>query len=160
MASYSPQIYFYKPGYMLLSLEADSPDYSEPADIWQLRSTNIDGRLIKLTPVGDIHVLGNNAQVMALNRLSLALETLLLTSDDHPPRCFWEEVRPAILMLLKEERRLKDLTLDDRARTSNDGDWFFDEYLAHPNSSRGVGWSCGDQSSYLQDLRDEADSPN
>jgi hypothetical protein len=86
--------------------------------------------------------------VVAFNGLAQALEQVL-PIEPHPPRCFWKEIRPALVELVKEEHRLMISTRDGGAPLIVD-------YLAHPNNSFGTGWSCGDQTAYLQNVKDEA----
>jgi len=146
----SPLVLFYKPGYKLLDLHHnagdDFPDLDRDQD-----SADLDGQTIKLYPLGPHSIEGSeDSYVWQLSRFNQMLESYLDPTDQDPVRCFWTEARPAILMLLREELRL---------RPYSRGGWrFLDDDLISPDQAHGTRWSCGNQKAYIEELRTEARS--
>lgn len=169
MNDYEPRLLLYKPGYVARWLaNADELFYSDPtADPLykkKLDSTSRwDGQTIKLTPLGPHRFdsagapgdtglddgIDEDVYVSNLEGYSGALSSLLI--QDHPHECFWKQARPAILMLIEEERRL-------RPYTRYGFDLFDTAWLAESDKPGGKlgDWSCGNQKAYLDNLRAEA----
>lgn len=140
-----PKIYFYRPGYRLLEFQNNSN--IELGTMASYYSTEeLDGKTVELESLGphDFNE-AQDRQVTELHRLDLILRESLYTYNSSS-ECFWVEARPAMLMLVREKRRLSGYMPT--------GLTFLDDDLKQ--GTRDSELSCGDQRAYVQSLAREA----
>jgi hypothetical protein len=103
MLIYDPRLFLYKPGYKVLSLQ-DLGDYKDDYTPKSTDTSIWNGRTIKMEPLGPHYFALKDNYVQNLD--DYGYELLAVAQGQHPRTCFWGVVRPAISLLMREERRL------------------------------------------------------
>lgn len=142
-----PKIYFYKPSYELLKFQNNSDlEFGTTASYYS--TEELDGKIVKLQPLGP-HYFDNlseeDKQVAELWKLDRTIREILYTVNSSSD-CFWSQLRPAMLMLVQEKRRLSGYIPS--------GVQYLDDDLVTGRYDRKV--SCGDQGAYVHALTEEA----
>lgn len=147
MLIYDPQLLLYKPGYEVVDMQNAGTyrdDYT-PATIPTVPRWN--GQTIRMRPLGP-HT-SNQYSDNYVDNLTAYSRDLGVLMRKRPKECFWNEARPALLMLLQEERRLRPYI-----RAGLD---MYGLDLARPDDPAGVGdFVCGAPKGYYSSLIAEA----
>lgn len=148
MLIYDPRLLLYKPGYEVLDMQnagTYTDDYT-PAAIPTIPRWN--GQTIQMKPLGPHS--SNKYSDNYFDNLYAYSRDLGILIQRNPEKCFWTEARPALLMLLQEERRLRPYS-----RQEPD---MFEHYFTQPYDPHGGldDWMCGDQKDYYSSLIAEA----
>lgn len=162
MSSAEPELLLYKPGYKTLRLlNITDPDF-DPDDFSYLStkstkgpnvvsrsSSRWNGRSITLTPVGATPGKHDDEDTPVDNLAFYESALSGIVVWDHSGRCVWKDLRPAILLVMQEERRLSRGYLD----TSDDEIGPF-QFLDTPEDWSGYK-GCKHFAKYIQGLKKE-----
>jgi len=178
MSTNQPELLLYAPSYVARNLHnSDADDYGQYPDgfVAAISTSRWNGQTIKMRPLGPHRSDGagdlfrdsgmyypqneHDTYVFNLEGFSGELEQILTrqinaTHKSLQRACYWDEVRPAMLMLLEEERRMLPYTEFGLKYGLNLFDWD----LSHPQERFGTDWSCGDQKAYIDGLQAEVDT--
>lgn len=158
-----PTLVLYRPGYRVLRLlnvdtnfdPTEHPEYSsnDGGTVFIGSTSRWIGKTIPMTPVGphSTDQYGNDNHILNLFKYQQLIDN---------QECFWNEVRPAILLILQEERRLKPYARPRKAYQAGIGS--YEEGLVFeldPKYARLPSYMpvCGHPKDYIEDLVKEAD---
>lgn len=151
--AYSPGLLLYKPGYAMARLENSGYNHDDylPSGIPNIPRYN--GQTIKLNPLGPHYLIGapylNFGEDNYVHNLKNYSDSLGFLQIQKPSKCYWDQVRQALLTLMQEERRLSPYAKQPLQ--------LFDAELSNAGKQKGTEWTCGDQKDYIAGIRAEAD---
>jgi|HubBroStandDraft_5_1064220.scaffolds.fasta_scaffold14637_4 hypothetical protein len=137
LSPYSPTAVIYKPGYGLLVLQTGPVVLSDAI-------SDMDDREVKLIPLP--HHFDGEKDAQVSNFLLFGGSLRSLTTDFRAGNCFWDQLRPAVLMLMQEKRRLSGYIYPQET--------FFEDFTSSGTSA--IESTCGDLRPKLQPLIAEA----